>query len=87
MRNKILIILACLVCLISCETVEYITPKLPAFNPVRPERPQLEEVNEDVPLGAIINTVRLMEYSQQLEVYSDSWETFYNNLAEDINGV
>lgn len=84
MKNKILIILTCLI-LTSCQSVEYISPELPKFNPVRPERPILEEVTEEVPLNATINTIRLMEYSKQLETYSDSWELFYNRLQEEYN--
>lgn len=85
MKNKILIlILLFFLSLVSCETVEYITPSLPVFNPVRPQKPLLEEVTEDVPTGAVINTIRLMEYSKQLEVYSNSWENYYNELQKEF---
>lgn len=68
----------------SCAT-RYITPPLPDFNPIRPERPQLEEVAEDVPVEAVMNTVRLIGYSEQLEQYCDSWENFYRSLQEEFN--
>ena len=72
--------------LVSCETV-YVSPPLPDFNPIRPERPKLEEVAEAVPIDAVINTVRLIEYSKQLEQYADSWENFYSSLQEDFNNA
>lgn len=65
-----------------CVT-EYISAPLPDFSPIRPERPVLEEVEEDVPIGAVINTVKLMEYSKQLEQYGDSWENFYRVIQEE----
>lgn len=84
-RFKIIFLL--LFVLVSCETVTYIAPDLPTFEPVRPQRPQLEEVTGEVPEGAIINTVRLMEYSRELEVYSNAWENYYNKLREEFENV
>ena len=83
MKKIINTLLLCLI-LTGCTSVEYVQPSLPDFNPVRPARPQLEEVNEEVPQGAVINTVRLMNYSRELEIYSNTWESFYNQLKEDI---
>lgn len=68
----------------SCVT-EYISAPLPEFKPIRPERPVLEEVEEDVPIGAVINTVRLADYSKQLEQYADTWENFYRVIQEERN--
>lgn len=70
------------IALSSCVT-EYVTAPLPDFEPIRPERPTLEKVEEDVPIGAVINTVRLSEYAKQLEQYGDSWENFYRSLQEE----
>lgn len=68
----------------SCVT-EYISAPLPDFSPMRPERPTLEEVEEDVPMGAVLNTVRLIDYAKQLEQYGDSWENFYRIIQEERN--
>lgn len=79
----IMLISAFLIVLCGCQSTEYIMPVLPEFTPVRPQRPVLETVEGEVPHGAVINTVRLMEYARGLEVYSDSWEKFYTQLMED----
>lgn len=83
---KILKIIILSLLLVSCETV-YVSPSLPDFNPIRPERPKVEEVAEVVPIDAVINAVRLIEYSKQLEQYADSWENFYSSLQEDFNNA
>lgn len=70
------------IALSSCVT-EYVSVPLPDFSPIRPEAPVLETVEEDVPIGAIINTVKLMEYSKLLENYADSWENFYRRIQEE----
>lgn len=69
--------------LISCTTIEYVKVPLPEINFIRPIRPMLEEVQEDVPITATINTVKLMSYSEQLEIYADNWENFYEDLRND----
>lgn len=84
MKSKILILILSLT-LMGCTSVEYITPTLPDFAPVKPTRPTLETVEEEVPYEATINTIRLMEYSRLMEGYADGWETFYNQLKEDLN--
>ena len=86
-KFKIIFLLLFALLIVSCETVTYIAPDLPTFEPVRPQRPQLEEVLGEVPEGAIINTVRLMEYSRELEVYSNAWENYYNSLREEFENV
>lgn len=86
-KIKIIFLLMLTLLIVSCETVTYIAPNLPTFEPVRPQRPQLEEVTGEVPEGAIINTVHLMEYSRELEVYSNAWENYYNNLREEFENV
>lgn len=78
-KNKILILSFSILILISCKTV-YISPSLPSYEPIRPERPTLENVNEEVPLTAVKNTIRLMTYAEQLEAYADGWENFYTEL-------
>lgn len=78
-KNKILILSSSILILISCKTV-YISPSLPNYEPMRPERPTLENVNEEVPLTAVKNTIRLMTYAEQLEAYADGWENFYMEL-------
>ena len=83
MRFKI-IVLAVLILSVSCKTPTYLMPSLPEFNPVRPIRPTLKEVEQEVPMEAVVNTVRLMEYSRQMESYADSWETFYEELRNEV---
>lgn len=64
----------------SCTQTEYITTPLPEFAPVRPVRPELATVEEDVPIGAILNTVKLTFYANALEQYADAWESFYAGI-------
>lgn len=82
-----MLVFCILTVLCSCTSVEYITPNLPDFAPVRPQRPVLETVEGEVPYGAVVNTIRLMEYARGMETYSDSWETFYTQLQEDYNNA
>lgn len=82
--KKIINILILSLMLTGCTSVEYIQPTLPEFNPARPSRPVLETVEEEVPYKATVNTIKLMEYARQLEVYSNSWEIFYTQLQEDL---
>lgn len=72
------------IALSSCVT-EYVAVPLPDFSLMRPEPPMLEEVEEEVPMGAMLNTVRLMDYAKQLEQYADSWENFYRVIQEERN--
>lgn len=77
-KSKILILILLLT---SCKTV-YISPTLPSYESIRPERPILENVNEEVPIGAIRNTAKLMSYAEQMETYADGWEEFYTELKK-----
>lgn len=85
MRRAITISLILGTILLSSCVTEYASVPLPDFSPIRPERPELDRVEEDVPMDAVINTVKLMEYSKQLEQYGDSWENFYKALQEERN--
>lgn len=86
MRKGITISLIAGTILLSSCVTEYISAPLPDFSPMRPVRPVLETVEEDVPMGAVLNTVRLVDYAKQLETYADSWEDFYSAIQEERNG-
>ena len=82
MRRAIEILI--LILLSSCST-RFIMPTLPDFNPIKPTRPILQEVEGNVPMGAVLNTISLMDYAEQLELYGKSWEDFYSKLQEDFS--
>lgn len=81
MRRKNKILILTMLFLTACKT-SYISPTLPSYEPIRPVRPSLEDVKEEVPIGAIRNTVKLMTYAEQMEAYADGWEEFYTELRE-----
>lgn len=70
--------------LVGCTTtkVEYVTVPLPSFSPSIPERPELELVEEVLPPSAILNTLHLMTYAQELEAYGKAWREFYGSLTK-----
>lgn len=80
MKTKLsLIVFVILSLFCSCKTVQ--TPVvLPKFKPMMPTRPILETVNEDVPIEAERNLIKLMSYSKQLEMICESWGEFYSSL-------
>lgn len=83
-KSKILILIILVLTLAGCET-KFIMPTLPDYKPIRPTAPTLETVEEEVPINAVINTVKLMSYAEQLEAYADGWETFYGELQNEWN--
>jgi uncharacterized protein YcfL len=70
--KKIWIIGLCilLAVLCGCSTVRtvYVYPELPEYEVVFPEKPTLETIDVEVPVEVTVNTIRLITYSQQLEV-------------------
>lgn len=85
MKAKAKILILILILLSSCST-RFVVPTLPDFNPMKPTRPTLNEVTGEVPLEAVLNTIQLMNYAEQLELYGESWENFYKKLQEDFDG-
>lgn len=83
-KIKILILIFMALMFTACET-QFIMPTLPDYKPIRPTVPTLETVEEEVPMNAVINTVKLMSYAEQLEAYADGWETFYGELEDEWN--
>lgn len=82
--KKLFVILS-IILLTSCTTVKtvYVYPTLPEYSIEMPQKPELEEVSgsvEDVLRGMSVNTVKLMSYSEQLQVYGTQFKDFYDNL-------
>lgn len=85
--KKIWIIGLCilLAVLSGCSTVRtvYAYPELPEYEVVFPEKPTLETIDVEVPVEVTINIIRLITYSQQLEVTLHRFSDFYSNLAAE----
>ena len=78
MKKFLIISALCLLLLFSCTTkIEYVTQPLPDFNPAIPARPELKE--NDI----IGNTIKLMSYAEELELYGESWKNFYEKLKNN----
>lgn len=82
MKSRISILILATLLLAGCQT-EMVLPSLPDYAPIRPTRPTLETVEEEVPMGAVMNTVKLMSYAEQMEAYADGWEDFYGGLQDE----
>lgn len=84
MKRWLIVIVCALTLLCSCSTVRtvYIYPELPNYQAVIPDKPVLEKIESDIPVEVNRNTVKLITYSQQLEVSLLNFIEFYNRLCE-----
>lgn len=87
MKHKMILLVFLILFLIcSCKTTQA-NAFYPKFNPLLPTRPVLEKVNEDVPIEAERNLIKLMSYSRQLETICNSWSEFYSSLQNGGNNT
>ena len=83
-RKIAVMLLVILLLMVGCTStkIEYVNAPLPEFSPSIPERPELAEVTSEMPVDAVLNTIKLMTYAQELEAYGEAWRTFYEELVE-----
>lgn len=84
MKKIWIVIFITLFLLCGCSTVRtvYVYPELPEYNVVIPDKPVLEKIESNVPIEVNRNTIKLITYSQQLEISLMNFRDFYNGLYE-----
>lgn len=84
MKRWLVVIVCTLMLLCSCSTVRtvYVYPELPDYHAVVPDKPVLEKIESEVPVEVNRNTIKLITYSQQLELSLSNFIEFYNGLCE-----
>lgn len=82
MKKLILILCFMVLLLCGCKTTNR-DVYYPDFRVITPSRPNLETVNENVPIEASRNLIKMISYAEQLENALTAWNDFYTRLQND----
>lgn len=83
MKRLIVVLLICVFMLTGCAMLQrtvYVYPELPDFDVNVPEKPTLLKVNGDVPKEVNENTIKLITYSNELELIIESYEVYLDSI-------